>query len=201
MIHQFFQDCVKIVKKLDKDRSSLHKLVNELHKIQRQGGRLFILGVGGGAANASHAAADFRKLCGVEAYGATDNVAELTARTNDEGWHTTFREWLKISKLTSTDAVFVFSVGGGDVKKNVSTNLVEALKFAHNRGAVILGIVGRDGGYTKKVANACVVVPTVNKYLVTPFVEGFQAIIWHMLVFHPDLQLEDGKWETIIKKQ
>lgn len=197
MTKQYLEQLIKTTELLIKDRKPLHDLVFVLGALQRNGGRLFILGVGGSAANASHAVNDFRKLCGIESYAPTDNVAELTARTNDEGWESVFVNWLKVSQLRPDDAVLVFSVGGGNEEKKVSVNLVEALKYAKEVGSHILGIVGRDGGYTKKVAEACVVIPTINEYLITPFVESFQAIIWHMLVFHPDLNINQGKWESL----
>jgi D-sedoheptulose 7-phosphate isomerase len=161
-----------------------------------RGGRLFILGVGGSAANAAHAVNDFRKICDIEAYAPTDNVSELTARTNDEGWHTVFAEWLRGSRLTDRDAVLVLSVGGGNLEKNVSPNLVEALKLAKERGATILGIVGKDGGYTAQVADACCIIPTVNPETVTPHQEAFQAVVWHLLVSHPRLKVNRTKWES-----
>jgi D-sedoheptulose 7-phosphate isomerase len=164
---------------------------------KERGGRLFILGVGGGAAHASHAVNDFRKLTGMEAYAPTDNVSELTARTNDEGWETVFLEWLKTSRLKDTDALLVISVGGGSLERNVSPNLVRALEYARQLGAGIVGIVGRDGGYTAEVADACVIVPTVNPASVTPHTEGFQALVWHLLVSHPALKSAATKWESV----
>ena len=199
MMLQYFNQLKIIIDKLIEDRESLHKLEFVLEDLQKNKGRLFIIGVGGSAANASHAVNDFRKLCGIEAYS-FDNLAELTARTNDEGWETIFESWLIGNNLTGSDMVMVFSVGGGNEEKKVSVNLVNALKYAHFMGATITGIVGRDGGYTKKVADICVVIPTVNEYLITPFVESFQAIIWHMLVFHPSLNINAGKWESIALK-
>ena len=165
-------------------------------ELRATGGRLFILGVGGSAANASHAVNDFRKIGGIEAYAPTDNVSELTARTNDEGWATVFESWLKISKLQARDAVLVFSVGGGDLERNVSPNLVAALKLAKSVGAKIIGVVGRDGGYTAKVADACVLIPMVNTAHVTPHSEAFQAVVWHLLVSHPAVKVEQTKWES-----
>jgi D-sedoheptulose 7-phosphate isomerase len=164
--------------------------------LRSTGGRLFILGVGGSAANASHAVNDFRKIAGIEAYAPTDNVSELTARTNDEGWATVFEGWLKTSKLHARDAVLVFSVGGGDVERNVSPNLVAALKLAKTVGAKIIGVVGRDGGYTAKVADVCVLIPAVNPVHVTPHSEAFQAVVWHLLVSHPAVKVEQTKWES-----
>ena len=167
-----------------------------LEKVRSRGGRLFILGVGGSAANASHAVNDFRKICGFECYAPTDNVSELTARTNDEGWQSVFVEWLKGSRLSAKDAILVFSVGGGDAERNVSPNLVAALDFAKETGASILGIVGRDGGHTARTADACIIVPTANKDHITPHAEAFQAVIWHLLVSHPKLKRAATKWES-----
>ena len=174
--------------------SDVESLCDELVNLRERGGRLFFLGVGGSAGNCGHAVNDFRKLCGIEAYAPTDNVSELTARTNDEGWHTIFAEWLKVSRATDKDAVFVFSVGGGNLEKNVSPNIVEALKEAKVRGMRILGIVGRDGGYTKQVGNTVVVIPTIHDSRVTPHAEAFQAVVWHCLVSHPKLQKNATKW-------
>lgn len=179
------------------DVPSAEALADRLAALRESGGRLFILGVGGSAGNASHAVNDFRKIVGIEAYAPTDNVSELTARANDEGWATIFEEWLKVSRLGSNDAVLVFSVGGGNVEKNVSPNLVQALKYAKSVGAGVLGIVGRDGGYTASVADACVIVPTVNASHITPHSEAFQAVIWHGLVSHPKLKKRETKWESV----
>jgi D-sedoheptulose 7-phosphate isomerase len=175
---------------------TIEKSVELLAAIRARGGRLFILGVGGSAANASHAVNDFRKICGFEAYAPTDNVSELTARTNDEGWQSVFVEWLRGSRLTSKDGLLVFSVGGGNLEKNVSPNLVSALQFAKEKGATILGIVGRDGGHTAKVADACVIIPTVSVENTTPHAEAFQAVVWHLFVSHPTLKTSPTKWET-----
>jgi D-sedoheptulose 7-phosphate isomerase len=174
----------------------IEKAVALLAATRERGGRLFILGVGGSAGNASHAVNDFRKICGFEAYAPTDNVSELTARTNDEGWSTVFAEWLRGSRLRKEDAVLVLSVGGGNLEKNVSPNLVEALKLAKERGATILGIVGKDGGYTAQVADAAIIVPTVNPATITPHSEAFQAVIWHLFVSHPALKVRETKWES-----
>ena len=176
------------------DRAAVESVADELAAVRDRGGRLFVLGVGGGAGHASHAVTDFRKLCGIEAYAPTDNVSELTARVNDEGWPTAYSEWLKVSRLGSRDLVFVFSVGGGNLEANVSPNLVHALELARTVGARIAGIVGRDGGDTARHANACVVIPTVNPATVTPHTEGTQAVVWHLLVSHPKLQLRATKW-------
>jgi D-sedoheptulose 7-phosphate isomerase len=179
------------------DREAIERLADELAAVRERGGRLFVLGVGGSAANASHAVNDFRKLCGIEAYTPTDNVSELTARINDEGWATSFSEWLKISRLAQSDLVLVFSVGGGNLEQNVSPNLVQALELARARGARIAGVVGRDGGHTARVAHACVLVPTVNPDAVTPHTEAMQAVVWHLLVSHPKLQRVTAKWESV----
>lgn len=176
------------------DSVAVENLANELAELRYNGGRLFILGAGGSAANASHAVNDFRKLCGIETYAPTDNVSELTARTNDEGWETVFSEWLKVSKLNDKDAVMVFSVGGGCDEKKVSVNIIHALKEAKIRKAKIYGIVGRDGGYTATVADEVVIVPTVDDKNITPHTEAFQALVWHCLVSHPKLQIKTTKW-------
>jgi len=191
---KFLAEAAEIVTRLD--RASLEKAAKMIGELRATGGRLFILGVGGSAANASHAVNDFRKIAGIEAYTPTDNVSELTARTNDEGWATVFEGWLKTSKLHARDAVLVFSVGGGDVERNVSPNLVAALKLAKGVGAKIIGVVGRDGGYTAKVADACVLIPVVNPVHVTPHSEAFQAVVWHLLVSHPAVKVEQTKWES-----
>jgi D-sedoheptulose 7-phosphate isomerase len=191
---QFLNECVAVLQGLD--RGAIDRLVALLAQTRAEEGRLFILGVGGSAANASHAVNDFRKIAGLETYAPTDNVSELTARTNDEGWATVFEAWLRTSRLKPTDMVFVFSVGGGNLERNVSPNLVAALQYAKSVGARIAGIVGRDGGYTAQVADACVVVPTVNAAHVTPHSEAFQAVVWHLLVTHPDLKQVQTKWEA-----
>jgi D-sedoheptulose 7-phosphate isomerase len=176
------------------------KCVAELKGVHERGGRLFILGVGGSAANASHAVNDFRKIAGIEAYAPTDNVSELTARTNDDGWASVFVEWLRGSRLNAKDCLFILSVGGGNVEKNVSPNLVAALQLAKQVGARVIGIVGKDGGYTAKVADACVIVPTVNPNNITPHSEAFQAVVWHLFVSHPDLKINQTKWESVVAK-
>jgi D-sedoheptulose 7-phosphate isomerase len=188
------REAADVLARLDVD--AIERLVTLLAAVRSGGGRLFFLGVGGSAANCSHAVNDFRKICGFEAYAPTDNVAELTARTNDDGWASVFVEWLKTSRLGERDAVFVFSVGGGDVERNVSPNLVRALQHAKAVGAKIAGVVGRDGGFTATVADACVLVPTVNPENVTPHAEAFQAVIWHLLVSHPALKSAPTKWES-----
>jgi len=177
--------------------ADIQHIVESLIQLRQKGGRLFFLGVGGGASNASHAVNDFRKICGIEAYTPTDNVSELTARTNDNGWESIFVDWLKGSKLTSRDGVFVLSVGGGNSEKNISVNLIRALDYAKGVGAKIFGIVGRDGGYTAKAANVCVIVPTVNSETVTPHTESFQSVILHLIVSHPDLKISEMKWESV----
>ena|SRR2546421_11033988 len=179
------------------DHEVIEKMAGELADLRERGGRLFLLGVGGSAANCSHAVNDFRKLAGIEAYSPCDNVAELTARTNDEGWPTIFEAWLRTSKAGAKDAVLVFSVGGGDAERNVSPNLVRALDEARRRGTRILGIVGRDGGYTRKVGDVVVVVPTIEAGSVTPHAESFQAVIWHCLVSHPRVMLQANRWEGL----
>jgi len=191
---QHLQETAEIVAKINP--VDCEKCVAELKAARARGGRLFLLGVGGSAANASHAVNDFRKIAGIEAYAPTDNVSELTARTNDEGWASVFVEWLRGSRLTSKDLVFILSVGGGNVEKNVSPNLVAALQLAKQVGARVIGIVGKDGGYTAKVADACVIVPTVNPDSITPHSEAFQAVIWHLFVSHPDLKVNQTKWES-----
>ena len=179
------------------DVEAIESMVKLLAQVRTDGGRLFFLGVGGSAGNCSHAVNDFRKIAGFESYAPTDNVSELTARTNDEGWDTVFVEWLKTSRLSERDAVFVFSVGGGDLEKNVSPNLVRALQYAKAVGAGITGVVGRDGGFTATVADVCVIVPTVNSETITPHAEAFQAVVWHLLVSHPGLKASETKWESI----
>lgn len=190
-------EAIEIIKKTDV--SSIEKMADLLATVKTEGGRIFFLGVGGSAGNCSHAVNDFRKIVGIESYAPTDNVSELTARTNDEGWATVFVEWLRTSKLLAKDAVFIFSVGGGNLEKNISPNLVEALKYAKSVGAKITGIVGRDGGYTAQVADVCVVIPTVNAETITPHSEAFQAVIWHLLVSHPRLKENPTKWESAVK--
>ena len=178
------------------DQQAIEKMLARLVELRDRGGRLFILGVGGGAGHASHAVNDFRKIAGIEAYAPTDNVAELTARVNDDGWETSFVNWLRGSRLKANDMVFVFSVGGGDLQRNISPNLVRALQYAKAVGATICGIVGRDGGYTAQVADACVLIPVVHLETVTPHTESFQALVWHLLVSHPRLKAAEMKWES-----
>jgi D-sedoheptulose 7-phosphate isomerase len=191
---QFLNEVQQVTAQLNE--AAIEKCADELAAIRERGGRLFILGVGGSAGNAGHAVNDFRKICGFEAYAPTDNVSELTARTNDEGWPTIFAEWLKGSRLGARDGLLIFSVGGGNLEKNVSPNLVKAIQLAKQVGASVVGIVGRDGGYTAREATACVIVPTVNPVHVTPHSEAFQAVIWHLLVSHPKLKVAQTKWES-----
>ncbi|MGE0464134.1 MAG: SIS domain-containing protein [Vicinamibacterales bacterium] len=192
---QHLAEAAEVLQKLD--RAAIERVVDVLADVRARGGRLFFLGVGGSAGNCGHAVNDFRKLAGFEAYAPTDNVSELTARTNDEGWETVFVAWLEGSRLKKEDGLFVFSVGGGSLEKNVSPNLVRALQFAKERGAAVMGVLGRDGGYTATVADACVIVPTVNPETVTPHSEAFQAVVWHLLVSHPKLKVNATKWERV----
>jgi len=195
---QHLKETAEIVAKVNP--ADCEKCVAELRAVRERGGRLFILGVGGSAANASHAVNDFRKIAGIEVYAPTDNVSELTARTNDDGWASVFVEWLRGSRLNAKDCLFILSVGGGNMEKNVSPNLVAALQLAKQVGARVIGIVGKDGGYTAKVADACVIVPTVNPNNVTPHSEAFQAVVWHLFVSHPDLKINQTKWESVAAK-
>ena len=195
---QHLKEAQEIIDQIDIE--AIEKVADLLATVKKDQGRIFFLGVGGSAGNCSHAVNDFRKIVEIESYAPTDNVSELTARTNDEGWPTIFEPWLKLSKLNPKDAVFIFSVGGGNLEKNISPNLVNALKYAQQVGAKITGVVGRDGGYTAKVADACVVIPTVNPENITPHSEAFQAVIWHLLVSHPKLKENQTKWESAVKK-
>jgi D-sedoheptulose 7-phosphate isomerase len=192
---EFLAEVQKIVSALD--TGATERIAAILAEVRDQQGRLFVLGVGGSAANASHAVNDFRKIAGIETYAPTDNVSELTARTNDEGWATVFEGWLRVSRLQARDGILILSVGGGNLEEQVSPNLVAALKYAKSVGSKIMGIVGRDGGYTAKVADACVIIPTVNPAHVTPHAEAFQAVIWHLLVSHPALKAHQTKWESV----
>lgn len=194
---QHLQEATEIIARMDP--GVIESMAEILAGIKADGGRVFFLGVGGSAGNCSHAVNDFRKIVGIESYAPTDNVSELTARTNDEGWASVFVEWLKVSRLNRRDGVFVFSVGGGNLEKNVSPNLVSALQLAKEVGAKIVGVVGRDGGYTAKVADACVIVPTVNPETITPHSEAFQAVVWHLLVSHPRLKANQTKWESVAR--
>lgn len=193
-INNHIQESIKILETIDQD--CIEKIINIICDIKINKGRIFFLGVGGSAANASHAVNDFRKIANIECYAPTDNVAELTARTNDEGWETIFSEWLKISKINSNDCVFIFSVGGGNYEKNISPNLVTALDLAIDVGSKIIGIVGKDGGYTTKVADAALIIPVVNSNSITPHSESFQALVWHLIVSHPKLKTTQTKWES-----
>jgi len=188
----YFAGSIDISQRIDTEK--VEALAGELVTLRARGGRLFILGVGGSAGNASHAVNDFRKLCGIEAYAPTDNVSELTARTNDEGWETVFVEWLKVSRLAKDDAVLVFSVGGGNLERNISPNLVSAVQYAKSVGARVLGVVGKSSGYTAEVGDVVVVIPVVRDDLITPFSEAYQAVVWHCLVSHPLLQAKPTKW-------
>ena len=192
---QHLAEAAAILSQLDPDK--LERMVDLLAAARERGGRLFILGIGGSAANASHAVNDFRKICGFEAYSPTDNVSELTARINDEGWDTSYSNWLKASRFNGKDAILCFSVGGGDLEKSVSINLVNCIRLAMDVGANVYGIVGRKGGYTKEVADACVVIPPIDADLVTPHTEGLQAVVWHLLVSHPALKAIQTKWESV----
>jgi len=191
---QHLSEATEVIRKLDV--GAIERMVTLLAELREHGGRLFFLGVGGSAGNCSHAVNDFRKIVGIESYAPTDNVSELTARINDEGWATVFVEWLKVSQLKPSDMLFVFSVGGGNLEKNISPNLVSAAQYAKQVGAKVVGVVGRDGGYTAKVADACVIIPTVNPDTVTPHTEAFQAVVWHLLVSHPRLKARQTKWES-----
>lgn len=192
--HQHLEETVEIIRAIDRD--AVERTAALLATVRAREARVFLLGVGGSAANCSHFVNDLRKICGIEAYAPTDNVSELTARTNDEGWSTVFIEWLKVSHLRASDMVFVLSVGGGSLEKNVSPNLVAALQHAKGIGSTVCGIVGRDGGYTASVADACILIPTVNPQNVTPHTEAMQAVIWHLLVSHPQLKTAETKWES-----
>lgn len=196
-VTQYFKEVVEIAEKIDVGQ--IERLAQGLVSLRERGGRLFILGVGGSAGNCGHAVNDFRKLCGIEAYAPTDNVSELTARTNDEGWDTVFAAWLRTSRADERDAVLIFSVGGGDADKNISANLVLAINVAKERGMAVFGVVGRDSGYTAKNGNVVVVVPTVHPSRITPHSESFQAVVWHCLVSHPALQHQETKWEGTVK--
>ena len=197
LLKAYFREAAQILEQIDE--SAVLRLLSELVSVRERGGRLFVLGVGGSAGNASHAVNDFRKLCGIEAYTPTDNVSELTARVNDDGWESTFAAWLAVSKLSQLDLLLVLSVGGGNRELNVSPNLVRALEYGQRVGARIAGIVGRDGGFTAQVAHACVLIPTVNPAAITPHSEAFQAVLWHFLVSHPALQQNGMKWESTSK--
>jgi len=192
---KFLKESNELINKINV--SDIEQIVQILKNVRNNNGRLFLLGSGGGAGHASHAACDFRKLCDIESYAVYDNVSELTARVNDEGWDVTISNWLKVSNITNNDCLFIFSVGGGNESKNISTNLVNAIKFGKERGANIVGIVGKDGGFTKSTGDAVVVIPTISSDHITPLTEGFQAVIWHLLVSHPALQVNTAKWESV----
>ncbi len=194
-IDKYLEEAHKIIDSIDKN--AINQMVDLLNIVRENNGRLFILGIGGGAGHASHAVNDFRKICGIEAYAPTDNVSELTARVNDDGWGTAYVNWLKISKLNKNDMIFVFSVGGGNAEKNISLNIVKSLQLAKEVGAKVCGVVGRDGGYTAQVADACVIIPSFNGETITPQTEGFQAVVWHLIVSHPKLQKYEMKWESV----
>jgi D-sedoheptulose 7-phosphate isomerase len=194
-VAQYIREATEILNLLD--QSAIERTADLLLELRERSGRLFLLGVGGGAGHASHAVCDFRKIAQIEAYAPSDNVSELTARVNDEGWDTCYANWLRVSRLTEADMLFVFSVGGGDAKKNISANLVRALEYAHDVGTTICGVIGRDGGFTAQVADACVLVPVVNSSTITPHTESFQAMIWHLLISHPKLRIVEMKWESV----
>ena len=194
-IDKYLDEAHKIIDSLDK--FTIKKMIDLLITIRNNNGRLFILGVGGGAGHASHAVNDFRKICGIETYAPTDNVSELTARVNDDGWETAYVNWLKISKLNKNDMIFIFSVGGGNSEKNISLNIVKSLQLAKEIGAKVCGVVGRDGGFTAQVADACIIIPSLDSATITPQTEGFQAVVWHLIVSHPKLQKFEMKWESV----
>lgn len=197
-VDSFIDEAGGILEKIDKD--TIEKMIEIILDIRKQKGRLFFIGVGGGAGNCSHAVNDFRKIAGIESYTPVDNISELTARTNDEGWETVFSAWLRSSNLNAKDGLFVFSVGGGNKEKNISANIVHALEYARTKNARIVGVVGRDGGYTRSVADACLVIPTVNPEHVTAHTEAFQAVIWHLIISHPEMMVNGMKWESADKK-
>lgn len=196
---KYLEEVIEITNSID--RKEIDKMVNVILNVKKSEGRIFMLGVGGGAGNASHAVNDFRKIAGIECYAPTDNVSELTARVNDDGWDTSFVNWLKGSRLSSNDCIFIFSVGGGNLEKNVSVNLVNSVKYAKEVGSSVIGIVGKDGGYTAKAADACVIIPTVNSETITPHTESFQGTIWHLLVTHPLIKSFEMKWESVDLKK
>ncbi len=194
-IDKYLNEISEVSSKLDK--KEIEKMISLLINLRNKEGRIFFIGVGGGAGNATHAVNDFRKICGIESYSPVDNVSELSARINDDGWETSFVNWLKGSHLSSDDMLFVFSVGGGNIEKNISANIVRSLEYAKSINATICGVVGRDGGYTAQVADACVVIPPINPFTVTPITESYQAVVWHLLASHPKLQINEMKWESI----
>ena len=192
---KYLEECIEICNTINPDE--IEQMADLINSVRLNNGRIFFLGVGGGAGHASHAVNDFRKICNIESYAPTDNVSELTARVNDDGWDTCYVNWLKGSNLSEKDLLFVFSVGGGNLEKNISVNILKSLQLAQEIGSKICGVVGRDGGYTKKVADICIIVPTVNENNITPHTEAFQAVIWHLLVSHPRLQKHEMKWESV----
>lgn len=196
-VESYFNEVVEVVNKIDRD--AVGKIIEELVRIKKNGGRLFILGVGGSAANASHTVNDFRKICGMECYAPTDNVSELTARVNDDGWETVFVKWLMTSRLNDKDGILILSVGGGNAEKNISVNLINAIDYAKERKSGIIGIVGKDGGYTAKNSTGCVIIPVVNENSITPHSESFQSVVLHLIVTHPDLKQNEMKWESTKK--
>jgi D-sedoheptulose 7-phosphate isomerase len=194
-INEYMEEVQKIAEKID--HQTIGKMVELILEIRKNNGRLFFIGLGGGAGNATHAVNDFRKICGIESYSPLDNVDELTARINDDGWENIFADWLKVSRLSKNDGVFIFSVGGGNIEKNISINLVRVLEYAKTVGAKILGIVGRDGGFTGRVADACIIIPVVNNSTITPHTEEFQSVVWHLIISHPKMRLSEMKWESV----
>lgn len=191
----YMKEVIEITKSIDKDQ--IDKMVKILSNVSENKGRIFFIGVGGGAGNATHAVNDFRKIANIESYTPTDNVSELTARINDDGWDSAYTKWLQVSNLNENDVLFIFSVGGGNLEKNISVNIVESIKLAEKKKSKVIGIVGRDGGYTGKISDACVIIPTVNPETITPHTEAFQAVIWHLIVSHPDLKKNEMKWEEV----
>ena len=191
----YMKEVIEITKSIDKDQ--IDKMVKILSNVSENKGRIFFIGVGGGAGNATHAVNDFRKIANIESYTPTDNVSELTARINDDGWDSAYTKWLQVSNLNEKDVLFIFSVGGGNLEKNISVNIVESIKLAEKKKSKVIGIVGRDGGYTGKISDACVIIPTVNPETITPHTEAFQAVIWHLIVSHPDLKKNEMKWEEV----
>ena len=191
----YMREVIKITKEIDK--TQIDKMIEVLSSVSENRGRIFFIGVGGGAGNATHAVNDFRKIANIESYSPTDNVSELTARINDDGWESSYTKWLQVSNLNENDVLFIFSVGGGNIEKNISANIVESIKLAQKKEARVIGVVGRDGGFTAEIADACVIIPTVNPETVTPHTEAFQAVIWHLIVSHPELKKNEMKWEEV----
>ncbi len=191
----YMKEVIEISKAIDKNK--IDKMINVISEVAINKGRIFFIGVGGGAGNAAHAVNDFRKIANIESYSPTDNVSELTARINDDGWESSYAKWLQVSNLNEKDVLFIFSVGGGNLEKNISANIVESIKLAQKKNSKVIGIVGRDGGYTAQISDACVIIPTVNSNTITPHTEAFQAVIWHLIVSHPDLKKNEMKWEEI----